>query len=61
MFSVMADNPLSSFCRCALFCLATVHKSRGLKTSELNVDGVKLIKLNRAIFECFITQPNISM
>ena len=32
-----------------------------VKSSELNVDGVKLIELNRANFECSVTQPNILM
>ena len=39
---------------CSLFCLATLHKFKGggAKSSEMNVDGVKLIKLNRANLEC---------
>ena len=33
----------------------------GVKSSELNVNGFKLIKLNRANFECSVKQPNVSL
>ena len=33
----------------------------GAKSSEMKVDDVRLLKLNRANFECSVTQPRILM